>query len=213
LHEAYRPVPTGARFRYPRFVGRQGPVVISTLIYNSGREGYVWLDRHSHRLYGDLLKETFEWEEAGRKLKVQWRPAGLVLRLCEVDEEVREEELRHVDPQTLYDLRMGRGESYRRSLVGILREGGLGFRALYNELSARQGHRPSRASIHAVLAHAPEFVLTNELWTWQEAPNSAQSFRRTIMLKAVAAMAECPLRDLGDFAKVVSNAVRKIINK
>jgi hypothetical protein len=215
LYEAYLPVPTGARFRYPRFIGRQGPVVISTLIYNSGREGYVWLDRHSHRFYGELLKETFEWEEAGRELQAQWRPTGLVLKLGEIDEEVREEELRHIDPQALYDLRMGRGESYRRSMVSILREssGSLSFRELYNELSVRQGHSPSKASIRAVLAHAPEFVLTNEVWTWRETPDSLQSFRRSIILKDVATMADGPVRGLSEFAEAVANAVRKIMKK
>src|SRR5437870_13159999 len=35
LHSGYLPVPTGARFRYPRFVGRTGPLAISTVIHET----------------------------------------------------------------------------------------------------------------------------------------------------------------------------------
>lgn len=214
LQGAYLPVPTAARFRYPRFVGRQGAVVVNALSHDSGLEGHIWLDRSSHRFFGDLLTEVLEWEEAGRKLYIRWQPAGLVLRLGEVDEQVREEETRHVDPQTLYELRMGHGESYRQSLADILHErGGLGFRALYDELSKRQGHYPSRPSVRAVLAHSPEFVRSDELWTWREAPGSARTFRRSIILRDVAAVSGSPLRDLGTLAAAVANAVREVIGK
>ena len=40
LHSGYLPVPTGARFRYPRFVGRTGPLAIPTVIHETGQEGW-----------------------------------------------------------------------------------------------------------------------------------------------------------------------------
>ena len=73
----------------------------------------------------------------------------MVITHGELDSEVHEEERRFLDPEDLYDLRLGKGESYRQSLAQMLREQvtGMTFRSLYEALTARLGHRPSRASI------------------------------------------------------------------
>jgi hypothetical protein len=168
LHGLYLPVPVAARFRYPRFVGTSGNVLIHCVAHDSGREGAAWLDRQNHRFFGEVLREILEWEEAGRRLHVHWHPEAVVVRRGEVDQEVFEEEARHVEPRVLQELRLGRGESYRQSLGVILRDhpDGLGFRALCEELADRQGHRPSRGTIRAVLQQSPEFTIRDTRWCW-----------------------------------------------
>jgi len=88
LHIAYLPVPTGARFRYPRFVGRTGPLAILTVIHETGQEGFVWLDREHHRFFGDFLRAAIEWDEAGRRLHLCWSPEAVVITHGELDNEV-----------------------------------------------------------------------------------------------------------------------------
>ena len=187
LHSGYLPVPTGARFRYPRFVGRTGPLAIPTVIHETGQEGFVWLDREHHRFFGDFLRAAIEWDEAGRRLHLCWSPEAVVITHGELDNEVHEEERRFLDPEALYDLRLGKGESYRQSLAQILREQvtGMTFRSLYEALTARLGHRPSRASIRAVLSASPEFAMRGNSWRWQSVPDAARSFRRTMVLSSI----------------------------
>src|SRR6266446_2815475 len=187
LHSGYLPVPTGARFRSPRFVGRTGPLAIPTVIHETGQEGIVWLDREHHRFFGDFLRAAIEWDEAGRRLHLCWRPEAVVITHGELDSEVHEEERRFLDPEALYDLRLGKGESYRQSLAQILREQvtGMTFRSLYEALTARLGHRPSRASIRAVLSASPEFAMHGNSWRWQSVPDAARSFRRTMVLSSL----------------------------
>ena len=187
LHFAYLPVPTGARFRYPRFVGRTGPLAIPTVIHETGQEGFVWLDREHHRFFGDFLRAAIEWDEAGRRLHLCWSPEAVVITHGELDNEVHEEERRFLAPEALYDLRLGKGESYRQSLAQILREQvtGMPFRSLYEALTARLGHRPSRASIRAVLSASPEFAMHGNSWRWQSVPDATRSFRRTMVLSSL----------------------------
>lgn len=210
----YLPVPTGARFRYPRFVGRGGAVAVGALAHDAGREGHLWLDREHHRFSGDLLREIIEWEEAGRRLAINWRPAGVVIRLGEVDAAVQEEERRHVDPQALHELRLGRGESYRQTLGSILRrhDSGMSFRALYDELVKAQGHHPNRSSIRAVLAQSPEFFYQDSGWQWRAVPGAAEAFRRRVVMGELAAGAAGRGNDLGALADAVGLAIRKLIS-
>jgi hypothetical protein len=211
----YLPVPTGARFRYPRFVGQSGAVAISGLSYDTGREGFLWLDREHHRFFGDLLREIIEWEEAGRRLLVNWRPAGVVIRLGEVDHEVQQEEQRHIAPQALHELRFGHGESYRQVLVSILqqRASGMNFKALYEELVKLQGHHPSRSSIRAVLTQSPEFLFKDSAWHWRAIPEAAEIFRRRVVWGSISAHSREHLQDLGLLADEIGKTLRELLNQ
>ena len=204
LHFAYLPVPTGARFRYPRFVGRTGPLAIPTVIHETGQEGFVWLDREHHRFFGDFLRAAIEWDEAGRRLHLCWSPEAVIITHGELDSEVHEEERRFLDPEDLYDLRLGKGESYRQSLAQILREQvtGMPFRSLYEALTTRLGHRPSRSSIRAVLSASPEFAMRGNSWRWQSVPDAARSFRRTIVLSSIGGDINTTTPDLHSLAHI-----------
>src|SRR5262249_1151897 len=97
IHYGYLPVPTGARFRYPRFVGRMGLVAISALLHETGQHGFLWLDREHHRFFGDFLRNAIEWDEAGRRLQVRWAPEAVVITHGDLDQDVLEEERRFID--------------------------------------------------------------------------------------------------------------------
>lgn len=215
LHACYLPVPVGARFRYPRFVGRAGgPLSIAAVAFESGREGRVWLDREHHRFYGEMVREIVEWEEAGRELRITWSPEAVVVRRGGLDERVREEESRHVDPSALHELRLGRGESYRQTLAAVLREagGGMSFRELYDELSRRQGHWPGAPTLRAVLSQSPEFVSENGVWKWVPAAGAEGEFRRSLTITDLSASAGRPTRGLRDVAAAVSSRVRELMS-
>jgi hypothetical protein len=211
LHGWYLPVPVAARFRYPRFVGVAANVIQHCILYDSGREGLMWLDRDHNRFFGEVLRELLEWEEAGRKLHLYWRPEAVVIRRGEIDQDVHEEECRHLDPKTLLELRLGKGESYRQALVSILRSSaqGLDFSSLCAELAKRQGHRPSRATIRTVLYQSPGFILKDGSWCWSDVPNSARQFRRRITLSAMTRDGE-RTSNLAEFARAVENAIKEI---
>jgi hypothetical protein len=212
LHGLYLPVPFAARFRYPRFVGAAGNVVLHCVVHDSGREGLMWLDREHNRFFGELLRELLEWEEAGRRLHVHWRPETVVIRRGEIDQAVHEEESRHLDPRALYELRLGKGESYRQALVAILRTSGNGldFRTLSAELANRQGHRPSRATIRTVLAQSPEFFLANGCWRWRNVPDAPRRFRRQVILNTIAAAGQST-SSLADFAQAVEKTITELV--
>lgn len=180
----YLPVPHHARFRYPRFVGVDGPLALRCLSVDSGREGWLWLDRQRHRFFGDFLYELIEWEEAGRVLQIRWRPEAVSIELGDVDLIIHEEEQRHIDPEALHELRNGRGESYRISLIEILQENlqGLPLSELYQRLAARQGHFPSRASIRAILHQSPEFIFEDHCWKWLFTPQAERVFREKVVI-------------------------------
>lgn len=209
----YLPVPVGARFRYPRFVGRTGPLAISTVFHDLGSEGFLWLDRKHNRFFGEFIAETIQWEEAGRKLLIEWKPEGVVIKLGEVDREIQSEELRHLDPEALRDLRMGKGESYRQSLIAILKQtnSGLNFRNLYEQLVQRQKHKANRGSIRAVLSQSPEFVCKDSVWQWHEVKDAATEFRRRIVLADLAASSKTDLNDLASVAEAVAEKIRETL--
>jgi hypothetical protein len=211
LQSIYLPVPIAARFRYPRFVGATSNVIIHCVVHDSGREGPMWLDRDNNRFFGEVLRELLEWEEAGRKLDLHWRPEAVVIRRGEIDQEVHEEECRHLDPKALYDLRLGKGESYRQALVSILRSspGGLDFRLLCAELAERQGHRPSRATVRTVLYQSPGFGLKNGSWHWHDVADSARVFRRRVVLSAVTRSGE-KTSNLAELTRAVEKAVAEL---
>jgi hypothetical protein len=211
LQGIYLPVPRAARFRYPRLVGTENNVIVQCVVHDSGREGFIWLDRDHNRFFGEILRELLEWEDAGRKLHLHWRPEAVVIRRGEIDQDVHEEECRHLDPRTLHELRFGKGESYRQALVSILRGGanGLDFRSLCAELAKRQGHRPSRATIRTILYQAPGFTLKNGSWRWREVADSARVFRRRVVLSAVTGSGE-ETSHLAEFARAVEKAVEKL---
>lgn len=203
LNNGYIPIPVTARFRYPKVAGQQPLVAIRGLIQATGHEGWLWLDREQHCFFGDFLRETVEWEEAGRRLHLHWQPEALVIRFGDVDETIHEEEARHLDPQALQGLRMGRGESYRQSLVAILSVSpeGMSFQALYQTLMQRQQHTPSRSSIRTILAQVPEFDWRDGAWHWQEFATAAQALRRCLLGGEIAATSsekKTALKNLSD---------------
>jgi len=216
LHSCYLPVPTGARFRYPRFIGHNSaqPIVVKALAFDTGREGHIWLDRIHHRFFGQMLSEIIEWEEAGRKLHIHWQPEAVSIRLGEIDEEIKQEEDRHIDAEALHELRNGRGESYRQTLAGILcdQENGLSFREVYEEACSRQQHRPSKGTIQAVLGQSPEFSQANGLWRWRDTPNRARSLRQQIVIGEASLQSGKPLQTLDDLASAISDTLHKLIS-
>ena len=215
LYSGYLPVPTGARFRYPRFVGRKSPLAIPAITHETGQEGFIWLDQEHHRFFGDFLRTTIEWDEAGRKLHIRWSVEAIIITHGELDPDVFEEERRFLDPESLHNLRLGKGESYRQSLAQLLREQatGMPFRALYETLTARVGHRPSRATIRAVLSASPEFELHDNSWKWRPVPEAARRLRRTIVLSGLgldAGVSKLDLRTLARTAKLRAAQVAKV---
>jgi hypothetical protein len=211
LQGIYLPVPVGARFRYPHLVGAAGNVIVHCVVHDSGREGIMWLDRAHNRFFGEILRELLELEEAGRKLRLHWRPEAVVIRRGEIDQNVYEEECRHLDPKALHELRLGKGESYRQALVSILRgsANGLDFRSLCIELAERQGHRPSRATIRTVLCQSPGFILKDGSWRWRDVPGSARMLRRRVILSAMTRSRK-RTSDLAELARAVGKVVEEL---
>ena len=203
IDSGYLPVPIGARFRYPRFVGRICPLAIRGLLHETGQEGLLWLDRVHHRFYGDFLQSAIEWEEAGRRLQIRWGADVLAITQGEVDLAVQEEERRFVDPEALNSVRSGLGESYRQSLMQILKEhpDGLAFRPLYDALASRVHHRPSRASVRAVLTASPEFLVKGRNWIWVE---RGRARRRSTVLSQLGADPAAAVVDLTRLAQAAS---------
>jgi hypothetical protein len=209
----YLPVPHRARFRYPRFVGLDGPLALRCLSVDSGREGWLWLDRQRHRFFGDFLYELIEWEEAGRSLRITWRPEAVSIKLGDVDLNTQEEERRHIDPEALHELRNGRGESYRVSLIEILQENpqGLPLTELYQRLAARQGHFPSRASVRAILCQSPEFIFEDRCWKWQFTPQAERVFReKMVILNFVSETGSAP-KNLIELSTAIRQNLLKLL--
>ena len=76
------------------------------------------------------------------------------------------------------------------------------FRSLYEALTARLGHRPSLASIRAVLSASPEFAMRGNSWRWQSVPDAARSFRRTMVLSSIGDDLNTATPDLHSLAHV-----------
>ena len=213
LDSGYLPVPTGARFRYPRFVGRTAPLAIHAALHETGQEGILWLDRERHRFYGEFLRSALDWEEAGRKLHLRWGAGAIVITRGEVDLAVQDEERRFIDVESLSVARSALGESYRQSLAQILKEHteGLAFRSLYDALVSRVHHRPSRASIRAILATAPGLLLKGRNWTWTSISHSDRNRRRSAVLAQLGTDPQADVVDLPSLAKAASSHTSRVL--
>jgi len=205
IDAAYLPVPSAARFRYPRFVGRFGPLAIKAVHHETGLEGYFWLDRDHNRFFGDMIQSLVEWEEAGRRLYLRWGPQALVISLGEIDRDVQAEEVRHVDPDALNRLRRETGESYRQSLIEVLKVNGqIPFRQLYEALAVRVGHRPSRHSLRAILSASPDFMVSGKTWEWHETAGADRSFRRAVVLSSLGLDPNAESLDVAQLAQAAA---------
>jgi hypothetical protein len=192
LLEGFLPVPAAARSAYPpRGVGEGDREALRGLWYDNDERLWLWLDRHHDRLYGPDLVQKLEWLEAGNRLRVQWTPDVVVLRLDGHDNEVQREEERLVDPQALKALRCGVGENYRQSLQAILLEKseGLTFAQVVQALRERQEHDVPRNTVRAIL-YACRFLHRNSRWF--AAPQTEQGARklRAALVKAFVANEE-----------------------
>ncbi len=192
LLQGFLPVPAAARSAYlPRGVGEGDQEALRGLWYDNDERLWLWLDRHHDRLYGPDLAQKLEWLEAGNRLRVQWTPDVIVLRIDDHDDEVQREEERLVDPQALKALRGGVGESYRQSLQAILSEKpeGLTFPQVVLALRERQEHDVPKNTVRAIL-YACGFLHKNSRWF--AAPQTEQGARklRAALAKAFVANEE-----------------------
>ena len=216
IHNNYLPVPSLARFRYPRFVGNKSNVIaIKGVFFDSGEEDYLWLDCEQHRLFGEFLTTIIEWETSGRKLHLTWASEAIVIKLGEIDKRIQQEEARHIDPESLQSLRLSQGESYRKALSEILCNNliGLDFRSLYEKLSELQKHYPNRSTIRIILAQSPEFISDGHLWKWQEKENSPQVLHEFLRRADITNRSGKEVNNLGDLADAVSIALRTIVDR
>lgn len=216
IHNKYLPIPVSAQFRYPKFVGYKSNVIaIKGVFFDSGEEDYLWLDCEQHRLFGEFLATIIEWETSGRKLHLTWFPDAIVIKLGEIDKQVQQEEIRHIDPESLQNLRLSQGESYRKTLSEILRNNlnGLDFRSLYEKLSNLQKHYPNRNTIRIILAQSPEFICDGAIWKWQEKENSPQTLQDFLRRADITNRSGKEINNLGDLADAVSIALKTITRK
>lgn len=178
LVDGFIPVPAAARKAYPaRAAGMATWEVIRGKWYDTGDDIWLWLDRDHNRLCGPDLADQLAWCEAGQRMRLEWTPEVIILRLLDVDPEVQREEGRLVDLETLAELRGGLAESYRRSLQIILSEAsdGLTFADVVEALRARQGHDVHRGTVRALLSSGG-FVRRDGRWF--TAPDDVEGARR-----------------------------------
>lgn len=216
IYNKYLPVPTQAQFRYPKFVGHKSNVIaVKGVFFDTGEEDFLWLDIEQNRFFGEFLTTILEWETSGRKLHLTWSAEAIVIKLGEIDRQVQLEEARHIDPESLQNLRLKQGESYRKTLSEILcnSPNGLDFRALYEKLSQQQNHYPNRNTIRIILAQSPEFIANGNIWKWQEKENASQVLNKFLTLADLANKSGKEVNNLADLADAVSNALKNIVNK
>ncbi len=162
----YLPVPARCRGAYPpQPLGAGTWEVLRGKWFATGDDLWLWLDRAHDQLCGSDLARQLEWCEAGERVQVEWMADVVLLRVDGVDLEVQREETRLVDLQELAALRGGRGESYRQSLLAILRDTpqGLTFPEVVTALRERQGHETHRGTIRSVLS-AGGFLCREGRW-------------------------------------------------
>jgi hypothetical protein len=178
--EGFLPVPARVRWMYPARPAGSSPVeVLRGKWFDTGDDLWLWLDRPDNRLYGPHLADQLAWCSAGERIRVDWAADVLVLRSAGIDLQVQEEEVRLVDPDALRELRGGVGETYRESLVAILKETpeGLTFPEAVSAVRDRQRHTAHRGTIRAVLS-AGGFVQRGERWfVAPDAEDSARHLR------------------------------------
>jgi hypothetical protein len=214
LTEGFLPVPSPHRSAYPPRAKQSGNwEVFRGKWFETGDELWVWLDRSRDLLCGADLADRLAWCEAGERLGVLWTPEVLVFRSLGVEEEVRREETRLVDPEALARLRGGLGESYHQSLVAILQSTpeGLPLAELAAALCQRQKHEVHRGTVRAIL-HAGGFICRERRWfVTTNAVAGMRRLRRAIVTalgRAVPASGDSslpqspnPLRDLANIVK------------
>ena len=112
-----------------------------------------------------MCLEQLMWLDAGTVLRIEWAFDVIVVRRIGLDEEIRYEEERLVDLETLAAMRGGLGENYRRSLQAILTAvpDGLIFAEIVMALRERQHHTVHRGTIHAIL-RSGGFVQKDRRW-------------------------------------------------
>jgi hypothetical protein len=185
LLEGFLPIPAAARAAYPptpRGSGRWE--VLRGQWFETGEPFWVWLDREGALLCGSELADRLAWREPGERIEITWAEECLVFRLVGMDEEVKREETRLADVETLNGLRGGLGESYRQSIAAILAEypDGLHFRDMLATLRERQGHDVHRGTLRAVL-HAGGFLCRDGRWQiGQDEESSRRSLREAVVL-------------------------------
>lgn len=181
--EGFLPVPARVRWIYPARPAGSGPrEVLRGKWFDTGDDLWVWLNRADNRLYGPDLADQLAWCSAGERVHVDWTADVVVLRTAGIDEQVQEEEARLVDPEALRELRGGLGETYRESLLAILKASpeGLTFREVVSAVRDRQLHTAHRGTIRAVLS-AGGFVQRGGRWFLApDAEDSARHLRLAI---------------------------------
>jgi hypothetical protein len=217
LVEGFLSVPADARQAYPPRARQAGEwEVLSGRWFETGDRLWVWLDRGRDLLCGPDLADRLQWLEAGERLGILWAAEGLVFRSLGVDEEVQREETRLVDRDALAELRGELGESYRRSLVAILRAApeGLTFRDLVTALRERQKHVIHQGTIRAVL-YAGEFVCRERRWfVLEEGANAGRRWRRTVTRTLIPNWPSDPngsSESLGELAKAIMSRLQELI--
>lgn len=181
--EGFLPVTARVRWMYPARPADSGPIeVLRGKWFDTGDDLWLWLDRADNRLYGPDLADQLAWCSPGERIQVDWAADVLVLRTAGIDSQVQEEEVRLVDPDALRKLRGGVGETYRESLVAILKEtpAGLTFPEVVGAVRDRQLHTAHRGTIRTVLS-AGGFVQRGDRWfVGPDAEDSARHLRLAI---------------------------------
>lgn len=209
--EDFLRVPARVRWIYPARPTGSGPTeVLRGKWFDTGDDLWVWLDRADNRLYGPDLADQLAWCSAGERLRVDWTADVLVLRTAGIDAQVQDEEARLVDPEALRELRGGLGETYRESLVAILREApeGLTFPEVIGAVRDRQRHTVHRGTIRAVLS-AGGFVQCGDRWfVAPDAEYGARNLRLAIGTTYLRGDAE--LDDPGAIIRAIRDRLHEI---
>ncbi len=168
LTQGFVPVPASARSAYPplSYTSEQKEwAVVRGKWFETNEDMWVWLNRSQHLLCGPDLANQLEWLDAGQRLRITWTPDALIFRLAGIHAEIQHEESRLVDREALAALRGGLGESYRASVLAILREApsGLTFPEIVRAIEQRQQHPVHRGTVRALLA-AGGFIQQQRRW-------------------------------------------------
>jgi len=189
LLEGVLPIPaTGRAAIPPQAPGAERWEIVQGTWFDSGDKLWLWIDRQNFRLCGADLQSQLAWCDAGQRLRITWAPEGIILRTAGVDLDVQKQETRLVDLETLATLRGGLGESYRQSLMAILRAApqGLTFPEVVTALRERQGHETHRGTIRAVLS-AGGFLCRDGRWfVPPDGENSSRRLRAAMVRTLVS---------------------------
>lgn len=206
LTHGFIPVPAGQRGAYPpRTSGNERHTALIGIWHDDGASLWLWLDRDRHRLYGPALLEQLSWLDAGQRVAVTWLPGAIDIRLLDVNEQVRSEESRLADRDTLAQIRASVGESYRSSLQAILAAytEGLTFTEILVAIRTRQRHEVHRGTVRAVL-RAGGFEFREGRWhTASDVPTASRRFRAEL-LDAQAMAASEPVQGVGLMARLLA---------